>query len=91
MRRAGVTADNGGSRTSKGRSNDLTWLPHNHATVKAFVEQVSELVGVPASHAEQVQVVHYTKDQQYRKRALLHNQVFPHHNLIHQGYLSQIA
>ena len=67
MKRAGVTADNGGSRKSSGRSNDLTWLPHNHPTVKAFVEQVSELVGVPASHAEQVQVVHYTKDQQYRK------------------------
>ena len=35
--------------------------------VKAFVERVSDLVGIPSSHAEQVQVVHYTKDQQYRK------------------------
>ena len=35
MRRAGVTADDGGSRTSQGRSNDLTWLPHDHAAVSA--------------------------------------------------------
>ena len=35
MRRAGVTADNGGSRTSAGRSNDLTWLQHDHPAVRA--------------------------------------------------------
>jgi hypothetical protein len=35
MRRAAVTADNGGSRTSQGRSNDLTWLPHDHTAVSA--------------------------------------------------------
>lgn len=34
MRRAAVTSDKGGSRTSQGRSNDLTWLPHDHVAVR---------------------------------------------------------
>ena len=67
MRRAGVTADNGGTRKSDGRSNDLTWLSHSAPEVAEMVAKVAELVGVPASHAEQLQVVHYEEQQQYRK------------------------
>ena len=33
MRRAGVTADNGGTRKSTGRSNNLAWLSHRHDMV----------------------------------------------------------
>ena len=45
MRRAGVTADNGGSRHSQGRSNDLTWLPHDHTAVRSSSVQVSSTSG----------------------------------------------
>ena len=49
------------------RACHLSRAARSRPQVKDFVERVSALVGVPATHAEQVQVVHYTKDQQYRK------------------------
>eukprot|EP01050_Picozoa_sp_SAG11_P023811 SAG11_NODE_4899_length_1730_cov_1.749847_1_plen_90_part_00 len=58
MRRAGVTTNDGkGGRKSSGRTNDLTWLPHDHSlAVWRVVQRISELVAIPSEHAEKLQV-----------------------------------
>lgn len=69
MSRAGVTTDDGKSgRQSTGRTNDSTWLPHDASPrLYEIVQRVSALVGLPAECCEDVQVIHYTKGQEYRK------------------------
>ena len=69
MSRAGVTTDDGrGGRQSSGRTNDSTWLPHDCSpTMWKVVQRISDLVGIPSENAEDVQVIHYTDGQEYRK------------------------
>eukprot|EP01052_Picozoa_sp_SAG31_P051018 SAG31_NODE_11917_length_986_cov_1.414882_1_plen_75_part_10 len=69
MSRAGVTTDDGkGGRQSAGRTNDSAWLPHDATPlVWQVVQRISELVGLPSEHSEDLQVIHYQVGQEYRK------------------------
>jgi prolyl 4-hydroxylase len=61
-----VSGVDGGVR-SRGRSNDLAWLPHDHDEVTiAVAERVSALVELPVDHAESMQVIRYRPGQEYR-------------------------
>jgi prolyl 4-hydroxylase len=66
MRRSQVSGVTGG-RYSDGRTNALTWLEHDtDAVVQAVVERIAAQVGLPRTHAESVQVIHYDRGQEYR-------------------------
>ncbi len=57
----------GSNTQSNKRTNRVAWLPHDYDdTVRAIVERVSEFVGLPADHAESLQVIHYAKNEEYR-------------------------
>jgi len=48
------------------RNNSLAWLPHDASPLlSAIVTKVSTLIGLPTWHAEKVQVIRYTENQQY--------------------------
>lgn len=52
---------------SAGRTGMNCWLPHTHdPTVKALVQRVCDLVKLPASHAESIQMIYYGETQQYK-------------------------
>lgn len=52
---------------SAGRTGMNCWLPHTQdPTVKALVQRVCDLVKLPASHAESVQMIYYGETQEYR-------------------------
>ena len=64
MRRATVSSAKGG-KTMGGRTGDNAWLPHDtDDTVFAIVQRVADAVGLPADHAEPLQVVHYEQSEQ---------------------------
>ncbi len=66
MRRSQVSGALGG-RYSDGRTNELTWVEHDtDAVVQAVVARISAQVGLPPSHAESLQVIHYDRGQEYR-------------------------
>ncbi len=70
MTRAQVTGDEG-SRISAGRTGRVTWIRHDATPiVRGLVKRVSNLVEMPVSHAESLQVIHYDEAQEYR----------PHHD-----------
>jgi hypothetical protein len=57
LHRANVSDDFGGS-TSDGRTNDVSWLTHNQdPLVWDIVQRISSLVGLPSTHAENLQVI----------------------------------
>lgn len=66
IRRAQVSGIVGGS-LSKGRSNTLTWVRHDiDPTVHAVAARIADCVGLPLTHAESLQVVHYDTGEEYR-------------------------
>ena len=57
----------GEATTSGGRTGSVAWIKHDQTTiVRGLVDRVSELVGIPASHAESLQVVHYRAAEEYK-------------------------
>ncbi|MEM7154391.1 MAG: 2OG-Fe(II) oxygenase [Myxococcota bacterium] len=64
--RGRVTLD-GKVAYSPGRTGSTAWIPHSTTpTITSIVGRVSELIGLPPSHAESLQVVHYAETQEYR-------------------------
>lgn len=56
--------ENSPDQTRTGRT---AWIWHHESPmISALVARVSELVGIPSSHAEPLQVVHYGVEQQYQ-------------------------
>jgi prolyl 4-hydroxylase len=57
----------GQNATSEKRTGSVGWIKHNQTqTVRSLVRRVGDLVGIPVSHAESLQVVHYGETQQYK-------------------------
>lgn len=57
----------GDNRFSEKRTGSVAWLKHDHTPiVRGLVKRVSELVNVPVSHAESLQVVHYAETEEYQ-------------------------
>lgn len=66
MRRA-VVAGAAGGVESAGRTNSVAWLPHSTSPrFQEIVERVAATLGVPATHAENFQVIHYLPGAEYR-------------------------
>jgi len=65
MERATVSSSTGGV-TSKGRTGQNCWLPHDHnQELLALAQRISDLVEIDLVQAESFQVIHYDKSQQY--------------------------
>lgn len=66
LQRAEVSGDVGGF-VSDGRSGSNCWIAHDHGrfTLK-LAQRISQLVGIPLTHAESFQIVHYGPQQQYK-------------------------
>lgn len=66
LQRAEVSGDSGGF-VSDGRSGSNCWIAHDHGrfTLK-LAQRISQLLGIPLTHAESFQVVHYLPGQQYK-------------------------
>jgi prolyl 4-hydroxylase len=63
---AGVMAY-GGNETSNGRTNSVCWLEKAHdELVNRVCERIANLVDMPLSHAEKIQVVYYTQGQEFK-------------------------
>lgn len=59
LMRANVSDDSRG-HTSDSRTNDNSWLSHDRSPLTwALVERIAAIVGVPPTHAESIQVIHY--------------------------------
>lgn len=57
-----------GGTTTDGRTNDVTWLSHDQSVgIWDLVNHIADAVGLPLTHAEPLQVVHYKEGQQYRQ------------------------
>ena len=57
----------GANATSAKRTGSVGWVKHNETPiVRALVRRVGDLVGLPVTHAESLQVVHYGPTQEYR-------------------------
>lgn len=57
----------GGNEVSAKRTGSVAWVKHDQTPiVRGLVKRVSDLVGVPATHSESLQVVHYGETQEYR-------------------------
>ena len=66
MERAVVSGDKKGIE-SKGRTNSVKWVPHNFSsTSKSLCSRISQIVGLPLNVAENMQVIKYEVDQEYR-------------------------
>ncbi len=53
--------------TTKGRTGFNCWIRHNKDNIlKEICEKISKLVEIPLKNAENVQVIHYSKDQEYK-------------------------
>ncbi len=65
MKRATVSTSKKGEY-SKGRTGSNCWIPHNHdRTMMSIALRISKVVGLPITHAEQFQVIHYDETQEY--------------------------
>jgi hypothetical protein len=59
LKRANVSDDSRG-HTSDSRTNDNSWLVHDRSPLTwELVERIAAIVGVPPTHAESIQVIHY--------------------------------
>lgn len=57
----------GKNAASEKRTGRVGWVKHNQtAIVRALVRRIGDLVGLPVTHAESLQVVHYATTQQYK-------------------------
>jgi prolyl 4-hydroxylase len=57
----------GENATSEKRTGSVGWIKHNQTQIiRSLVRRVGDLVGIPVSHAESLQVVHYGETQQYK-------------------------
>ena len=57
----------GEDSTSERRTGEVCWLRHDEsAVVAALVGRVATFVGLPRTHAENLQVVHYAETQEYQ-------------------------
>lgn len=57
----------GKNAPSEKRTGRVGWVKHNQTpAIRAVVKRVGDLVGLPVSHAESLQVVHYAETQQYK-------------------------
>ncbi|HRI11016.1 MAG TPA: 2OG-Fe(II) oxygenase [Nannocystaceae bacterium] len=66
MRRSQVSGATGGT-FSAGRTSERTWLRHDtDPTIRALVDRIAAVVGLPSGHAEPLQVIHYGAGQEYR-------------------------
>lgn len=66
MRRSQVSGAAGG-KFSPGRTSALTWVKHAaDAVVAAVAGRIAARVGLPLTHAESLQVIHYEPGQEYR-------------------------
>jgi hypothetical protein len=59
LKRANVSDDTRG-HTSDTRTNDNAWLVHDRSPLTwTLVERIAAIVGVPPTHGESIQVIHY--------------------------------
>jgi len=66
MERASV-AQNGATEKSDVRTNQVTFLQHgSDLQLQALVDRIANLVGIPSSHAEALQMIYYQLGQQYK-------------------------
>ncbi len=66
MKRGKVTLDHEVAY-SEGRTGSTAWIAHDATPIiRRVVRRVGDLVGIPTSHAESLQVVHYAETQEYR-------------------------
>lgn len=57
----------GKNATSEKRTGSVGWVKHNQTPIiRGLVKRVGDLVGLPTTHAESLQVVHYGETQQYK-------------------------
>jgi prolyl 4-hydroxylase len=57
----------GTNATSEKRTGSVAWVKHAQSPiVRGLVRRIGDLVGLPATHAESLQVVHYGPTQQYK-------------------------
>jgi prolyl 4-hydroxylase len=57
----------GRNSTSEKRTGSVGWVKHNQTPiVRGLVRRIGDLVGLPVTHAESLQVVHYAETQQYK-------------------------
>ncbi|NNE10889.1 MAG: 2OG-Fe(II) oxygenase, partial [Ilumatobacter sp.] len=57
----------GQNATSEKRTGSVGWIKHNETPIiRTIVKRVGDLVGLPVTHAESLQVVHYGPSQQYK-------------------------
>lgn len=57
----------GASAQSEKRTGRVGWVKHHETpVVRGLVRRVGDLVGLPSTHAESLQVVHYGVTQEYR-------------------------
>ena len=57
----------GANVTSEKRTGRVAWIKHDQTLiVRGLVRRVGDLVGLPVTHAESLQVVHYGETQQYK-------------------------
>jgi prolyl 4-hydroxylase len=60
----------GNDEITNHRTSSTSWVPRSDPTAKKIIERVSEKTGIPTSHAENIQVVKYNKNEEYK----------PHHD-----------
>ncbi len=66
LARARVSVEGDGA-ISEGRTGSNHWLTHNVSDVtQQIAERIAKIVGIPLSHAESFQVIHYGEGQQYK-------------------------
>lgn len=66
MQRAVVSGAEKGV-VSKGRTNDVCWVPHNKTPqTKDIAARVAGVLGFPTAHAESFQVIHYGVNAEYK-------------------------
>lgn len=64
QQQAGNSGDAGG--VDAGRTNDYTWLVHDQNSLTlSVVQRMARVVGLPHTHAESIQVIHYESGEQY--------------------------
>lgn len=57
----------GENATSEQRTGSVGWVEHDETpTVRSLVRRIGDLVGLPVTHAESLQVVHYGRTEEYR-------------------------
>ncbi len=57
----------GENAPSQKRTGSVAWIKHDQTPlVRGLVRRVSDLVEIPVSHAESLQVVHYAETQEYK-------------------------